>query len=304
MIRRPAMAALGVAAALLLSACSPTMEEVSPGPSASAPVSAVPSPSLSPALEFAGQFDHYNDSVDPHDFIISAGELDGQPCYQLDNEEYGVTVLVPENGYEVQAVVLYQGRQTTFEMPTFLLGYGTVSGSASLSLEDLTGDGIPDLVYIYGGGGTGRWGDQAKVIDLTAMEERPVTWDDALLEGAVQLQFAALWEDEDGNPQAVYQVTGPDGETVYGGFYYGSDVPPSQASVFTHGYIEHIALADGQLVLSSAFSAGLSADPSLSGLGTLSAPFAYDPDAGSFSLVPDFTLSLYEPVAADAVDGT
>lgn len=41
----------------------------------------------------------------------------------------------------------------------------------------------------------------------------------------------------------------------------------------------------------------LSADPSLSGLGTLSAPFTYDLDSGSFSLVPDFTLSLYEPVS-------
>ena len=30
---------------------------------------------------------------------------------------------------------------------------------------------------------------------------------------------------------------------------------------------------------------------------TLSAPFTYDPDSGSFSLVPDFTLSLYEPVS-------
>lgn len=52
-----------------------------------------------------------------------------------------------------------------------------------------------------------------------------------------------------------------------------------------------------------AFSAGLSADPSLSGLGTLSAPFAYDPDAGSFSLEPDLTLVHYEPIAADAADG-
>lgn len=302
MIRRTALAALGVAAALFLAACSPTVEEVSPSPSAL--VSAAPSPSPSATLEFADQFDRYNDSLDPHDFTISAGELDGQPCYQLDNEEYGVTVLVPENGYEVQAVVLYQGRQMTFEMPVFLLGYGTVSGIASLSLEDLTGDGTPDLIYIYGGGGTGRWGGQATVIDLAAMEERPVTWDDALFDGAVQLQFAALREDEDGDPQAVYQVTGPDGETGFGGFYYGSDVLPSQAPVFTHGYIEHIALVDGQLVLSSAFSAGLSADPSLSGLGTLSAPFTYDPDAGSFSLAPGFTLSLYEPVAADAVDGT
>ena len=108
----------------------------------------------------------------------------------------------------------------------------------------------------------GQWGDHAKVIDLAAMEERPVTRDDAVLEGAVQLQFVALREDEGSDPQAIYQVTGPDGETVYGGFYYGLglDVPPSQAPVFTYGYIEHIALADGQLVLSSAFSAGLSAD--------------------------------------------
>ena len=70
MSRRTALAALGVAAALLLAACSPMVEEVSPISSVSLPVSAAPSPSPSLALEFAGQFGHYNDSLDPHDFTI------------------------------------------------------------------------------------------------------------------------------------------------------------------------------------------------------------------------------------------
>lgn len=292
--RRIVPAVLAAAAALLLSACAPAAEEVVSSPPASA---ALPP---STALEFADQFEFYNTSADPHDFTISQGELDGQPCYQLDNKEYGVTVLVPENGYEVQAVVRYQGRQATFEMPTFLLGYGNVSGVASLSLEDLTGDGTPDLVYIYGSGGTGAWGDQAKVIDLAAMEEHPVTWDDALLEGAVRLHFAALSEGEDGGPQAVYQVIGPDGVTAYGCFYYDGDVSPAQSPVAAYGYIQEISLQDGRLVLSSDFSAGLAADPSLTSLGTLSAPFVYDGTGGCFSLEADFTLSLHEPAAFDA----
>lgn len=304
MSRLSRMAVLAAALLLFLSACGPAAEETA-GPSIPAQVSVSPMlEAASPVLEFADQFEWYDRSSDPHDFMISEGTLNGQLCYRLDNEEYGVTILVPENGYQVQAVLLYQERQLTFDIPVFVLGHGNVSGVASLQLEDLTGDGIPELVYIYGGGGTGTWEDQAKVIDLASMSEYPVIWDDALFENAVQLQFLELREDEQGEPQAVYQITGPDGETVRGGFYYGSDALPPEMPTPAFGYYESIFLADGQLILTSAFSSGLAADPSLSGLGSLSAPFVYDEDNHAFSLRPDFALTVWEPIPATAGTGT
>lgn len=68
-------------------------------------------------------------------------------------------------------------------MPIFLLGHGTVSGTASLHLADLTGDGTPELIYIYGSGGAGVWQDEIKLFDLSLPAEYPVEPDTAELEG-------------------------------------------------------------------------------------------------------------------------
>lgn len=287
-----------LSAALLLSlaACGPAAEETaSPSVPASGPVSAAPAseePSAS-TLEFADQIDWYNDNFD--DFVMSEGELDGQPCYRLENETYGVTVLVPENGYRVQACVLYQDQSLTFDMPIFVLGYGAVSGVANLYLADLTGDGSPELIYIYGGGGTGAWNDQAKVIDLAAMTEYPVTWDNVEWENAVQLQFLGVEENGSGGTDAVYQIsTGPDDEPVYASAFVPEGCDPENP-VCTFGYFETITLDDGRLWFSTSFSAGLGEDLSLSGLGSLSAPFAYDPEAACFSLRPPLTMKVDQP---------
>ena len=106
---------LALCLALGLAACSGASEEERSSPSSSAP-----------ALAFADQFGLYNGMDDGRDFTISAGELEGRPCYRLDSGEHGVTILVPEkltkHDDEVQAVVEYQGKQASSGMPVFLLG--------------------------------------------------------------------------------------------------------------------------------------------------------------------------------------
>ena len=291
---------LALCLALGLAACSGASAEERSSPSASAP-----------ALAFADQFDLYNETGDCRDFTISAGELEGQPCYRLDNGEHGVTVLVPEqspeHGDEVQAVVEHQGKQTSFAMPVFLLGHGGVSGTASLSLADLTGDGTLDLVYIYGGGGTGVWNDQVKVIDLAAMEERPICWDsDSVAErmsGLIRLQLVGTREagDLEEQREAVYQITAPDGTAIYagtGGFSL-TEFPDTPSPIF--GNYESIALEEDRLALNSSFWLDLGVGVFGPYLGSLTCDFRYDPVQQSFTLSSECALQVDMPVDPSAV---
>ena len=235
--------------------------------------------------------------------VLSQGELEGQPCYLLHNETHGVNVLVPENGYGVQAVVEYQGQSISFEMPQFVLGYGAVSGEAALWLEDLTGDGTPELIYIYGNGGTGMWHDQVRVFDLAAMAECPVVQDTARFEGAVELEFVELRtvQAETGqDTQAVYRITGPNGEQDYAGVSLpdgGEEAARQPQPVM--GYYETISLKSGQLMFCTSLSAGLTADPSFSSLGSLSAPFVYSRQTGTFTLTGPARLVVSQAALDD-----
>ena len=285
-VKRPRTAAITFAVVLLIAAVAAGC--TFPGAESSEPAEEGPTGLSHGALEFADQFDRYNDPQAGYDFQISQGELGGQPCYLLHNEAHGVNVLVPENGYDVQAVVEYQGRSLTFEMPQFVLGYGAVSGEAALWLEDLTGDGTPELVYIYGSGGTGMWHDQVKIFDLAAMAECPVVQNTALFEGAVELEFVelrAVQAETGQDTQAVYRITGPNGELDYAGVSLpGGAEEAARQPQPVMGYYETISLKSGQLIFCTSLSAGLTADPSFSSLGSLSAPFVYGRQTGTFAL--------------------
>ena len=285
-VKRPKTAALTLVCVLLIAAAAAGCTFAGAGPSE--PAEEDPAGLSGGALEFVDQFDHYNDPQAGYDFQISQGELEGQPCYLLHNETHGVNVLVPENGYDVQAVVEYQGQSIRFEMPQFVLGYGTVSGEAALWLEDLTGDGAPELIYIYGSGGTGMWHDQVRVFDLAAMAECPVVQDTALFEGTVELEFVELrtLQAETGqDTQAVYRITGPNGEQAYAGISLpdGAEEAARQPQPVM-GYYETISLKNGKLMFCTSLSAGLTADPSFSNLGSLSASFIYDRQTEAFAL--------------------
>lgn len=86
---------------------------------------------------------------------VSRGEWAGEVRYRFADQEQGVEVLVglsPGKGDPFPAEVLFQRRSFDFDMPVLPLAQGGAEGSASLSLADLTGDGVPELVYIWGGG--------------------------------------------------------------------------------------------------------------------------------------------------------
>lgn len=189
---RPALLPL---AALLLALTACAGRQASSAPPA-------PTPTPSPAeeavehLPFYEEFDLYNNSVDEHDFTVSEVRFNGELRYCFQNEEHGVDIYVsPRTDTDPALALAYLGPQNLdpvqFEMPAFPLGGGLVDGAAALYLEDLTGDGSPELIYLWGWGGTGVWEDHVRVFDLATTAEYPVIWDNEALSAAVSAHIGS-----------------------------------------------------------------------------------------------------------------
>lgn len=168
--------------------------------SSSAPPVPTPSPSPSTSTEehlpFYEEFALYNNSVDEHDFQVSEVRFNGELRYRFQNEEHGVDIYVsPRTDTDPALALAYLGPQNLdpvqFEMPAFPLGGGLVDGAAALYLEDLTGDGSPELIYGWGWGGTGVWEDHVRVFDLATTAEYPVIWDNEALSAAVSAHIGS-----------------------------------------------------------------------------------------------------------------
>lgn len=272
--------------------CSPAAENL-PTESSAPAASAVDTPAQAEPehLPFYDQFDGYNNSIDEHDFFVSEAEYDGKLCYKLENVEHGICIYVRpgERAAYSQATLCYQDRMLTFEMPAFILG----GGNASFNLQDLTGDGTLDLIYIHGGGGTGSYCSAVQVFDLASMTECPVLWDSDALSQYIQLTPVELRDTEGPYPTLVHRITGPDGLALYG-TEIARDAVISDTATAYFGNYEMISLEDGRLALSSGFCSEYALP--FNYIGSLEGHFIYDLDAASFVLQPPFTLTIDNPV--------
>ncbi len=139
------------------------------------------------------------------------------------------------------------------------------------------------------------------------MEERAVLWDSSSaaewMSGLIQLQLAGTREAGSFGEkrEAVYQITAPDGSTLYagtGGFSL-TEFPDAPPPLF--GDNEAIVLDGDRLVLSSGFWVDLGVGFFGPYLGWLTCGFQYDPAQQSFSLSPECTLQVDTPVDPSAI---
>ena len=223
---------------------------------------------------------------------VSRGEWAGEVRYRFADQEQGVEVLVglsPGKGDPFPAEVLFQRRSFDFDMPVLPLAQGGAEGSASLSLADLTGDGVPELVYIWGGGGTGAWEDNCRVFDLSTGEEYPIILDPELMLSQVRAERLERREDH-----LIYQVTGPGGQSGEAALWCPeSDQEPEGGPAL--GQISLIRMNETGDALEWTASLTLEGPPVLYGnsLGELTAVLEFSPSLRAFTAAPPWGMVLY-----------
>lgn len=249
-----------------------------------------------PEATFTQAYEHYNEAEGAlSGFTVSQAVQKGQSCDEFYHEKQDVTLWVFPSGKggPYPAEVLYGGQSLSLELPIHPLAsytYGNAAGTATLCLADLTGDGTPELVYIWGMGGTGVWESHCTVLDLVSMEELPVVLDFDALTAKMKLTLAEQREE-----QLIFQVTGPDGQSHLAAkdwHYPEAEVSEEIAADFYY----NIYLSDSHLMLEAAFDPDMSPLPSGAPLGTLTVSLDYDPASGSFQNWADPEVHLYQPV--------
>ena len=251
-----------------------------------------------PEATFANAYEHYNQVEGTlSGFIVSQAVREGQSCDEFHHEAWDVALYVfpAEKGGLCRAEVLWGGQSRSLEFPVHPMAsyaYGNAAGTAALRLADLTGDRSPELVYIWGMGGTGTWKSHCTVLELSSMETLPVVLDFDALTAGMELTLVDQWED-----QLMFRVTGPDGQSALAAkdwYYPEGEVSEEIAADFYYD----IFLSDSQLIVEAAFDPVTSPMPTSAPLGTLTAPLAYDPANRSFQLSVPPEIRLYQPVEA------
>lgn len=244
-------------------------------------------------LDFTNECAKYNGYE--HDLQVSAVEHKGELCYQFENAEQGIRLLTwladESDGWQAQA--FYGSWSMTFDMPVFPLAhwkYGHVAGEAELYLADLTGDGISELIYIYGYHNFGFGDDTCRVFDLTTMEEYPVQVDFSNMEASTQAEIVE-WRDD----QMIFQITGPDGRSGLAAIYCPENMIQKVEPGVSMGHCFYIELNEERSGLVLKTLLGANPSPWLNGLGTLSACLTYVPSLKAFTVSPPFVMELYAP---------
>lgn len=263
------------------------------------------------SLEFADVIDSYNNTPDfPHDLGASVVQYEGRPCYQFENAQVGVAARTfpdpaePENWI---AEITYGSRSSTFQLghlfPLASWKYGHVAGEAEFYLRDLTGDGVPEFLFLWGYHQSGMGLDECKIIELTQMQELTVETPPGAMAEAIQIRPVDVCKRQnDPNHNlgyVVYEVTGPDGtkhlcQTI-------AQRKPVEEYSSELDFRSNVSLhLDGnQLLLSACFVPNDSSmSPGISRLGQLTCQLTYDPKDSIFRIQPPFTMELFDPVDA------
>ena len=166
--------------------------------------------SIGDFLDFSDAIDRWNDinQKDLPDVPLltaslgvhrEAGPHRDEPCYRFENAQLGILLEVfqsaryweGDRGYD--CLLSYGGRSEEFQLPNLPLApfrYGHVAGECGFYLSDLTGDGVPELIFIDGYHQSGAGFDSCRVFDPAAMEEYKVVPEFEEMVSSLRLELA------------------------------------------------------------------------------------------------------------------
>ena len=249
------------------------------------------------AGELSRAAERYNELFPDSGLTASLQEENGTPELLLENAEAGIQIRIgspPAKGEPYPAAVTGPGSTFSFDMPVTPVDlYGAADGQASLDVLDLTGDGSPELVYIWGRGGSGVWEDQCRVFDLSTGAAYPVNVDLDLLASQVEAELVEAREDV-----LVYRVAGARITGLSTLERRSPDQEPGETLVLGD-YTSIQLLEDGTLEL--AVSIGVQGDAMYYAgnyLGFLVTQLEFSPSLRAFTTLPANGITLNPPEAA------
>lgn len=238
-------------------------------------------------LEFYDQFDRYNEYAFFGEFILSEEWIDGEPYYQLLNEEKDVRILVDKT--RENAVIYHNGK--SMEYPIMLV-LGTTPAYTAIDVLDVTNDGKDELIIAHGAGGTGVWEGTCDVFDLETFREYAIDEEKILKElgSRITVEPVAIVKnnylkcrvkDYQGNVYFGYAWVSEDDNDISQYFY--------DPESFTGHYSFEVDLERQCLVVSG----GIPISPMHANyLGDLRSSLVFDSATGSFKLSDELVVEL------------
>ncbi len=158
-------------------------------------------------LLFAETFEWANQNGGMNGFMLSEKAVDGEVFYCLKENTKSVEILVDAEC--IYARVITDKFDKKIDLPA-RVHFGGTNDGGYFHLLDLTGDGTDELIYVYGGGGTGAWSGGVDIYNLADMTKYAIEDESDMIyqiESSVDVELLYM----DGDKSALCKITAPDG---------------------------------------------------------------------------------------------
>lgn len=227
-------------------------------------------------------FKNYNRYHYFNEFLISETWRNGYPFYRLSMYEMGLEIMINQKQTEVQ--VLYAGDALLVPVNGF------IRTNANLYLEDLTGDGMDELIYEEPMSGADGNAGSCQVVDLNNMELLDVAESESKLLENISVEILSQKGE-----QILCKVTDAN-HHIYFGKLSSERLEQSTDCIEANGCgaIEYDA-AERKLKAYTCFT--LNGCETSSFLGEISTYYKYNQNTKEFELEDNYGVTLWNPVS-------
>lgn len=236
-------------------------------------------------LPFYDQFGWYNEIDYFEGFNLSEAWVDGEPYYQLWNEEKDVRILVDKT--QENAVIYHNGRSMEYRI-------GYLMSHTYIHLLDLTNDGKDELIIYRGEGGSGTWEGVSTVFNMETFQEYEIDEEKILKELGSRITVEPLeMVKNDWDQYLKCRVRDDHGNSYIGYMSVMYDFDLSEYAYLPESFTDYysIELVPERQCLVVSGRIRISPEERFY-LGTVYSPLAFNSETGSFELTDEFTFEL------------